>query len=529
MRSIIHLFLKMRQTKFIVLFFLFGVLFFQCKETEKEDVKQFSLATVTTTQPTAWDQFSITIQGNVSSSGNDVIIERGFVYGNSQSVSIDSSKITVTSGVGPYTSKVQNLKEKTLYYFKAYAKTSRGIAYGDPVGVSTTYGPIPQVSLTYLDLLNRNTIDKIGYKASLLNQGGTELIDKGLIISTKSNSVLNTPGVAVFYNKSIKDPIIFEDTLSDSLNLPNDTIKIKPNKQYFVKAFARNKAGVGYSAESTIFTSGPGTVLNVKSIIRKPGLVLEAKVSTGGNLPILEQGFLLAPESVQDNGIIPENIGTLGIVKYKNPDIHPDTFSVTIDQLKLVIGGKYKFRSYIRNARGYSLAATSQVRYLPIGEELQNGIIFYVIEEAKADDTKAWIVAKQDLSAAFEYGCLGDTIRNKTSQIKGSATENTSNIIASCSNTNIAARQCRNLPTTSVPTNPKRWDLPTREDLELIYNLIAKTGLGNFNLTSNSVYWSSSEEKETSALGVTFGATARTVVSTRKNVLLKVRAVREIN
>jgi hypothetical protein len=216
-------------------------------------------------------------------------------------------------------------------------------------------------------------------------------------------------------------------------------------------------------------------------------------------------------------------------VKYKNLDLHPDTFSVTIDQLKLVVGAKYKFRSYIRNARGFSLAATSQVRYLPIGEELQNGIIFYVIEDPKADDTKAWIVAKQDLSASFEYGCLGDTIRNKTSQIKGSATENTSNIIATCpSNVNIAARKCRDLSVTSVPSNSNKWDLPTREDLELIYDLIASKGLGNFDLTSNSVYWSSSEDKETTALGVTFGVSKRTVVSSRKNLLLKVRAIREI-
>jgi len=528
-----QLFLLMRRSYFHIAFFFIGLISFQCKETDKDEVTQKTLATVTTTQATAWDQFSITIQGNVSSPGNDVIIERGFVYGTTPNANIDSLKVTVPAGVGPFVSKIENLREKTLFYFKAYAKTSRGIAYGLPIGVSTTYGLLPEVELNSLEI-TRNAADTLSLIAKVTSFGSTPELQRGFIISDKIGTVvtqkdtLKTLVAIIKFSDSLtlNKKIEFKSSItSKSFKKPADSLK--QNTIYYVKAFSTNSAGTAYSIESIITTSGLGSVINADFIFRNNILILKANVNSSGNLPILDQGFLL----IQDDAVTDANFkfpldAGNKIIKIKNSKLYKDTFSIKYAGSKMTIGNIYKYRAYSLNIKGYNYAPISKFRYLPIGAEYQNGLIYIVTPNSNAAMTKAWIVAKQDLTASFEYGCLGDTVKGKTSINLGESTKNTTNMIF-CTSIN-AANKCREIPVTSVPENANNWDLPSRNDLQLIYDTIASRGLGNFILSNTNTYWSSSEEKEVLSFAVTFGTTKRANLSVRKNELLKVRAVRAI-
>ncbi len=505
-------------SKGILLFSCLSLIFIQCKKAEEKENLPKRLPTVSTLVSTAWDQFSITMQGNISSTGNDDILERGFVYGQTMNASVDSNKVVIPQpGFGPYSIQITGLKEKTLYYIKAYAKTRVGIGYGEPVGVSTTYGPIPSIDLLKVDV-NRDLKDSLYYDANLREQGGTEIQEKGILFSEKANKLLGMTDIVV---------VPFGDKLLGNFSgkFSNPT-SLKPNTQYFIKAYARNKSGVAYSAEATFRTSGLVLLSDIRSKFTKSGdIILEGKVNDGGSLPILEQGFLWGPATISNNSFVATNVNVKKIII---SNISNDKIIDTLFSNELAVGTKYKFRVYCRNIRGFSYPKEnpSEFRYLPIGAEYQDGFIYRIDPD---DPSKGWIVYKNEMPDLPEWGCIGDTIT--TSSLFGTSKVNTDNIVnlqKGCAQANIAAKVCRALSqTTPPPTTANPWSLPCQQDLELIMDTLAKKGIGNFDLTKS--YWSSTQEDAVNALTVGLVNNKAKSTASKKNLKFKVRAIRAIN
>jgi len=120
---------------------------------------------------------------------------------------------------------------------------------------------------------------------------------------------------------------------------------------------------------------------------------------------------------------------------------------------------------------------------IAIGENYGGGIIFYV----DGTNKHGLIVAKinQTSSENIEWGCEGTFISGTGTAVNTGKT-NTNAIVNGCSIAGIAARLCDQLELNEYDD----WFLPSKDELNLMYQNLHKQGLGDF---SNFLYWSSSE------------------------------------
>ncbi|HPE58273.1 MAG TPA: fibronectin type III domain-containing protein [Bacteroidales bacterium] len=128
----------------------------------------------------------------------------------------------------------------------------------------------------------------------------------------------------------------------------------------------------------------------------------------------------------------------------------------------------------------YYVVYTTQYT-LSIGEIYKGGIVFYL------DGNGGGLVcAESDQSTYAEWGCYGTTIGGTGTGI-GTGAANTAAIVAGCSQSGIAARICSDL----VLNGYSDWFLPSRDELNLMYQNLKLNGIGGF---ADDGYWSSSED-----------------------------------
>ncbi|MDY0142965.1 MAG: protein kinase [Bacteroidales bacterium] len=124
-------------------------------------------------------------------------------------------------------------------------------------------------------------------------------------------------------------------------------------------------------------------------------------------------------------------------------------------------------------------SATKNV--LKIGDSHAGGIVFYIDSTGK----HGLVCAPYDQSSGAQWGCYKTAIYGTSTSI-GSGQTNTNKIVNACSDSDCAARICSNL----VLNGYSDWFLPSKDELNLMYNNLHKKDLGGF---ANKWYWSSSE------------------------------------
>jgi hypothetical protein len=144
----------------------------------------------------------------------------------------------------------------------------------------------------------------------------------------------------------------------------------------------------------------------------------------------------------------------------------------------------YYIRAYATNsvgtAYGIQQSITTSSVPLAIGSTYAGGIIFYL------DNTgQHGLVCTPNDLGIYSWGCYEISIPG-TSILFGSGANNTSAIVLSCSENNIAAKICDNLDLNGYSD----WYLPSKNELLQIYLQLNVRGIGNF---SNLDYWTSSE------------------------------------
>jgi hypothetical protein len=131
---------------------------------------------------------------------------------------------------------------------------------------------------------------------------------------------------------------------------------------------------------------------------------------------------------------------------------------------------------------------------LKIGDQYQGGIIFYL-----SSNGENGLIASQRRFEA-KWGCTGLKINGANGTDRGAGEQNTKDIVASCSESSIAAKLCADL----VEGKYDDWYLPSRGELSLLHlqkNNIKRMLFGREN------YWSSSQYSGTGAWYQHFGGT----------------------
>jgi hypothetical protein len=157
-----------------------------------------------------------------------------------------------------------------------------------------------------------------------------------------------------------------------------------------------------------------------------------------------------------------------------------------------------------------------------IGDFYQGGIIVYMLKPGDpgySSSVPHGLIAPPTDQGAAMWGCDGVDLAGANLSLIGSGFQNTIDILAGCSQTNIAARICDNL----VFNGYSDWYLPSSGELTKIFTT---DNIGNFAYTyySNSYYWSSTENSASSATLVGVNSTLSNPNKADQNRVLAVRS-----
>ncbi len=199
------------------------------------------------------------------------------------------------------------------------------------------------------------------------------------------------------------------------------------------------------------------------------------------------------------------------------------SFSTTITGL--ISNTTYYVRAYATNSAGTSYGSQQTLTTLSgttptytVGESYGGGTIFYI------DSTKqhGLIAAQSDAGGItpWDQSTSGTfTTTNAIDTTVGGGAANTTKIVAALGSGSYAANIA-----SQTANGYSDWYLPSKGELELIFNNLTQVGLGN--MTKN-VYWSSSEYNTNQAWAQDFSKTITDVYTYWKSNSAYVRPIRK--
>jgi hypothetical protein len=125
----------------------------------------FKLPTVSTGTISDFSYTSASSTGNIVEDGGAPILESGFCVSENNNPTISDSKFKVSSTKSDFTAILNNLKENTTYYVRAYAQNVKGFAYGNQITFKTRLNPLNTSLKNGLQIFypfNGNTKDESG-------------------------------------------------------------------------------------------------------------------------------------------------------------------------------------------------------------------------------------------------------------------------------------------------------------------------------------------------------------------------------
>lgn len=199
--------------------------------------------TVTTTTPvTTKDHESATLGGEVTDADGQAITERGFEY----KEGLEGEVLTVSEedddfGIGVYSLGITGLKPFVEYYYRAYAVNPAGTGYGD-WETFTTDKTIPTVTVQAVSDILPTTATANG---NITSTGGEDCSERGFQY-----------GLTKVATWSVKDDVggygagVFSKGLTD----------LSANTTYWIRAYAVNSIGTGYSEWLEFQTAAAGII-----------------------------------------------------------------------------------------------------------------------------------------------------------------------------------------------------------------------------------------------------------------------------
>lgn len=185
-----------------------------------------------------------TLQGSIVYDGEDTIIESGMVIDTSPNPT--TPQWYGTSGDASWITQITGLTPSTYYYVRSYAINSIGIGYstGSTTGFTTPSGnDVPTLSIPKISNITTTTAD---VASNVLYDGGATVVTRGICYGT-------SPGV------DLSSTVIY-DTGGGTGTYNNTITGLAINSEYYIKSFAINSEGTGYSYETSFNNYIPNDV-----------------------------------------------------------------------------------------------------------------------------------------------------------------------------------------------------------------------------------------------------------------------------
>lgn len=193
-----------------------------------------SIPTVSSDSITDITKTSAVSYGNVTSDGGAPVTCRGICWNTTGNPSVTDNEICIGTGTGSYKYNMTGLVANTTYYVKAYAKNSKGIAYGNEIIFTTK--PTLAVTTNPITEITQTTAITGG---NVISDGGFAVTARGICWNTYSN------------------PTTYNNKTTDNTGIGSYTSTLNnliPNTTYYVKAYVTNSQGTTYGEERTFKT-----------------------------------------------------------------------------------------------------------------------------------------------------------------------------------------------------------------------------------------------------------------------------------
>ena len=124
--------------------------------------------------------------GQVLGNGGQTVEECGLCYGTELKPTIEGMHVVAGSGVGSFDCQLTDLSPETQYWVRAYAKSTKGVYYGEQLEFETKPLPMEVRTISVWDV----TASRLRAEGEVIRDGGSEVRECGFCWGTEHNPTI---------------------------------------------------------------------------------------------------------------------------------------------------------------------------------------------------------------------------------------------------------------------------------------------------------------------------------------------------
>ena len=217
-------------------------------------------------------------KGHVESDGGYAVTKKGTCWSRQPDPTVDDECTNDGSGIGEFTSSLNNLLENTTYYVRTYATNATATVYGEQIIITTLDG----LAVVKTDSVNNITATGFTAFGTVVSDCDIPVTARGFCYSTSQYPTIEDEHTTV--GKGLGS---FQGNIR---NLNVGTI-------YYVRAYATNETGTVYGEQKQITTKDGLPTVETNTETTATALTISAggKVTDNGGFTIIERGICYSP------------------------------------------------------------------------------------------------------------------------------------------------------------------------------------------------------------------------------------------